>query len=205
MIKNIIFDLGNVIIGFNQTQIIDEFAQNNDEKTFIKKQILDSEEWKLLDLGKIVNDEAIARVQNRNNYSFAELTKKFWHEWYKSLPINQDTIKIAKTLKDNGYKVFVLSNMAIETYEYFKDIEFFSICDGIIISGYEKIKKPDTRIFDLILNRYNLNAEECLFIDDDDTNRSYETANKIGIHGRRVIPNSFEDIKKLLEEYKIEI
>lgn len=205
MIKNIIFDLGNVIIGFNQTQIIDEFAQNNDEKTFIKKQILDSEEWKLLDLGKIVNDEAIARVQNRNNYSFAELTKKFWHEWYKFLPINQDTIKIAKTLKDNGYKVFVLSNMAIETYEYFKDIEFFSICDGIIISGYEKIKKPDTRIFDLILNRYNLNAEECLFIDDDDTNRSYETANKIGIHGRRVIPNSFEDIKKLLEEYKIEI
>ena len=205
MIKNIIFDLGNVIIGFNQTQIIDEFAQNNDEKTFIKKQILDSEEWKLLDLGKIVNDEAIARVQNRNNYSFAELTKKFWHEWYKFLPINQDTIKIAKTLKDNGYKVFVLSNMAIETYEYFKDIEFFSICDGIIISGYEKIKKPDTRIFDLILNRYNLNAEECLFIDDDDTNRSYETANKIGINGRRVIPNSFEDIKKLLEEYKIEI
>ena len=205
MIKNIIFDLGNVIIGFNQTQIIDEFAQNNDEKTFIKKQILDSEEWKLLDLGEIVNDEAIARVQNRNNYSFAELTKKFWHEWYKFLPINQDTIKIAKTLKDNGYKVFVLSNMAIETYEYFKDIEFFSICDGIIISGYEKIKKPDTRIFDLILNRYNLNAEECLFIDDDDTNRSYETANKIGIHGRRVIPNSFEDIKKLLEEYKIEI
>ena len=205
MIKNIIFDLGNVIIGFNQTQIIDEFAQNNDEKTFIKKQILDSEEWKLLDLGKIVNDEAIARVQNRNNYSFAELTKKFWHEWYKFLPINQDTIKIAKTLKDNGYKVFVLSNMAIETYEYFKDIEFFSICDGIIISGYEKMKKPDTRIFDLILNRYNLNAEECLFIDDDDTNRSYETANKIGINGRRVIPNSFEDIKKLLEEYKIEI
>ena len=65
------------------------------------------------------------------------------------------------------------------------------------------MKKPDERIFLKLLNRYNLEAEECLFIDDDDTGRSYETANKIGIKGRRVIPNSKEDILCLLKEYDV--
>ena len=65
------------------------------------------------------------------------------------------------------------------------------------------MKKPDEKIFKLLLERYNLKPEECLFIDDDDTNKSFDTANKIGICGRKVIPNSYEDIIKLLKEYEI--
>ena len=87
--------------------------------------------------------------------------------------------------------------MANATYNYFKNIEFFKLCNGIIISAQEHIKEPDERIFKILLDRYNLKAEECLFIDDD-TNKSYETANKLGILGRRVIPNNFKDIKKEL-------
>ena len=86
---------------------------------------------------------------------------------------------------------------------YFKSIDFFKLCNGIIISAQEHIKKPDERIFKILLERYNLEAEECLFIDDDDTNRSYETANKLGILGRRVIPNDCNDIKRMLEEFGV--
>lgn len=57
----------------------------------------------------------------------------------------------------------------------------------------------------ILLERYNLKAEECLFIDDDDTNRSYITANELGILGRRVEPNSKKDVIKLLNEFNIDI
>ena len=50
-------------------------------------------------------------------------------------------------------------------------------------------------IYRLLLDRYTLNPEECLFIDDDDSGKNYETANKIGIKGRRIIPNQAEDVK----------
>lgn len=95
--------------------------------------------------------------------------------------------------------------MANLTYEYFKNDEFFSLCTGIVISAHEHVKKPDEKVYRLLLERYNLNAEECLFIDDDDSGKNYKTANKIGIKGRRIIPNNAEDVRKMLLEFGIEI
>ena len=126
------------------------------------------------------------------------------HEWYKTQSINEDIVEIAKKLKERNYNIYVLSkNMAKETYEYFKNIDFFKVCNGIVISSHENVKKPDERIFNTLLTRYKLNPKECLFIDDDDTNKSYETANKIGILGRKVEPNDKQDIIKLLKEFDI--
>lgn len=147
--------------------------------------------------------EAIEIINVRENYKYSKLTENFWQNWYKEQKINDDIVEVAKKLKDKGYNIFVLSNMANATFEYFKDIDFFKLCSGIIISAHEHIKKPDERIFKILLERYNLKAEECLFLDDDDTNKSYETANKIGILGRRVIPNDCNDICNELKEFNI--
>ena len=203
MIKNIIFDLGNVIINYNQDKIISNFTNNKVESQFIKEKIFNSPEWKSLDLGEITNDEAIKEIQKKNDKKYSNLIEIFLHKWYKVQPINKDVVELAKKLKANNYNIYVLSNLHQETYEYFKNIDFFGICDGIIISANEKMKKPDEKIFKLLLERYNLKPEECLFIDDDDTNKSFDAANKIGICGRKVRPNSYEDIIKLLKEYEI--
>lgn len=61
------------------------------------------------------------------------------------------------------------------------------------------------KYFKRLLDRYKIVPEECLFIDDDDTGRSFETANALGINGRRVLPNDSEDVLKLLEEYNIKL
>lgn len=203
MIKNIIFDLGNVIINFNIKNIIKQFTES--EFQYVYDQIFHAPEWTLLDLGEITFKEAMQIINERNNYKYDNITKNFLSELLKCLSINSDTIDIAKKLKNNGYNIFVLSNMPNEIFEYYKNHEFFSLCDGIIISAHEHIKKPDEKIFKILLNKYNLKAEETLFIDDDDTNRSYAVANKLGIQGRKVIPNSAEDIKKLLLEYNINL
>ena len=196
MIKNIIFDLG---------KIINNFTEKEEEIKYIYDEIFHAPEWTLMDLGDITNDEAIEIINKRNEFKYEKLTQEFLHEWYKKQPINRDIVEIAKILKNNGYNLFVLSNMANQTYEYFKNDEFFSLCTGIVISAHEHVKKPDEKVYRLLLDRYNLNAEECLFIDDDDSGKNYETANKIGIKGRRIMPNQAEDVKKLLLEFNVEI
>lgn len=205
MIKNIIFDLGNVIINYNQKKIINNFTEKEEEIKYIYDEIFHAPEWTLMDLGDITNDEAIEIINKRNEFKYEKLTQEFLHEWHKKQPINRDIVEIAKILKNNGYNLFVLSNMANQTYEYFKNDEFFSLCTGIVISAHEHVKKPDEKVYRLLLDRYNLNAEECLFIDDDDSKKNYETANKIGIKGRRIMPNQVEDVKKLLLEFNVEI
>ena len=205
MIKNIIFDLGNVIINYNQKKIINNFTEKEEEIKYIYDEIFHAPEWTLMDLGDITNDEAIEIINKRNEFKYEKLTQEFLHEWYKKQPINRDIVEIAKILKNNGYNLFVLSNMANQTYEYFKNDEFFSLCTGIVISAHEHVKKPDEKVYRLLLDRYNLNAEECLFIDDDDSGKNYETANKIGIKGRRIMPNQAEDVKKLLLEFNEKI
>lgn len=205
MIKNIIFDLGNVIINYNQKQIINNFTEKEEEIKYIYNEIFHAPEWTLMDLGDITNDEAIEIINKRNQYRYSKLTEDFLHEWYKKQPINRDIVEIAKRLKEKGYNLYVLSNMANLTYEYFKNDDFFALCTGIVISAHEHIKKPDEKVYKLLLERYNLKAEECLFIDDDDSGKNYETANRIGIKGRRIIPNQVEDIKKLLIEFEVKI
>lgn len=112
MIRNIIFDLGNVIINYNQKQIINNFTKKEEEIKYIYDEIFHAPEWKLMDLGNITNDELIEVINKRSEFKYQKLTEDFLHEWYKKQPINREIVEIAKKLKKNEYNLFVLSNMA---------------------------------------------------------------------------------------------
>ena len=90
MIKNIIFDLGNVIVKGTHSSIIKQYAKNEEEKNFIEEIFLKSPEWNLLDTGMITNDEAIVEIKKRSNKQFYNLIETTLHEWYKELQINED-------------------------------------------------------------------------------------------------------------------
>ena len=79
MVKNVIFDLGNVIINYNQQAIIERFAKTDDEKQYLMENNFKAPEWREIDLGEIDNSEAIRRINERHNNKFKELTEKFWH------------------------------------------------------------------------------------------------------------------------------
>lgn len=208
MIKNIIFDLGNVIVQNPTINTVKEFfAEEKDAITF-NNYIFKSEFWKMMDLGKMSNLEIanIIKEQKSVNLTNYDEVKNFMLNWFTKCNVNDKTMDIGKRLKQNGYNIYILSNMAKATYEYFsKRYDFFNIIDGIIISAYEGIKKPDLKMFELLIKRYSLIAEECLLIDDDDTNKTLEVANSIGISGRRVNANDFNDVIKLLRENNIKM
>ena len=101
MIKNIIFDLGNVIINYDQQKIIDRFAKNDEEKEYLMEKNFKAPEWKRIDLGEITNSEAIEIINVRENYKYSKLTENFWQNWYKEQKINDDIVEVAKKLKDS--------------------------------------------------------------------------------------------------------
>ena len=206
MIKNIIFDLMNVIIK-KDSNIKTIMHFTNDEKIAedLIQYIFKTEEWKLLDLGNISHEQAIKEMKRKAPKEYRELIEEVMNNRCQYFTVNEETVKIAKTLKEKGYHIYVLSNMSEYAYTYFKDMDFFKLCDGIMISAYEHLVKPDEKIFKTLLNRYDLKSEECLFIDDDDTGESLETANRLGVLGRKVKPNDSQDVLTLLKEYKIKI
>ncbi len=208
MIQNIIFDLGNVIVQNPTINTVKEFfAEEKDAITF-NNYIFKSEFWKMMDLGKMSNLEIanIIKEQKSVNVTNYDEVKNFMLNWFTKCNVNDKTMNIGKGLKQNGYNIYILSNMSKATYKYFsKKYDFFDIMDGIIISAYEGIKKPDIKMFELLIKKYSLIAEECLLIDDDDTNKTLEVANSIGINGRRVNSNDFNDIIKLLRENNIKM
>lgn len=119
--ENIILDLGNVIINYNQQNIIYNFTKKEEEIKYIYNEIFHAPEWEQMDLGNISNEEAVKVINRRNKLKYQKLTDNFLHEWYKKQTINREIVEIAKKLKENGYNLYVLSNMASLTYEYFKN------------------------------------------------------------------------------------
>ena len=205
MIKNIIFDLMNVIIKKDSNiKTLMNFTNDANKAEDLQKYIYKTEEWKLLDLGNISHEQAIKEMQRKAPKEHSDLIKEVMNNRCQYVTVNEGTVKIAKSLKEKGYHIYVLSNMSEFAYTYFKDIDFFKLCDGIMISAYEHLVKPDEKIFMTLLDRYGLKPEECLFVDDDDTGKTLETANKLGILGRSVKPNDSQDVLNLLGEYNIE-
>lgn len=206
MIKSIIFDLGNVIVQNPNIDIVKQFFEEEKDAINFNEYIFKSEFWKSMDLGKIENIEVanIIKEEKLVDVTNYEEVENFMLNWFTKCNVNYKTMEIGKKLKKKGYSIYILSNMSKATFEYFsKKYEFFTIVDGAIVSAYEGMKKPYLKIFELLLKRYSLNAEECLIIDDDDTNKTLEVANSIGIKGRKVNSNDSDDVIELLRENNI--
>ena len=203
MIKNVIFDFGNVICKCNIEEIASKYTNDSEEIKFVRNEVANSEEWlgkNLIDLGEITLSEAASRINKRTNYIHEDLVNIFLKEFPNNLKYNGDILNLIKELKNKGYKVYVLSNTSKETFANFKaDLE--ALFDGLVLSYKIHKIKPNKPIYECLLKTYNLNPNECLFLDDREAN--IKTANELGIHGRKVNEDDVEDIKNVLKEYDI--
>ncbi|CDE13922.1 hAD hydrolase family IA variant 3 [Clostridium sp. CAG:470] len=204
MIKNIIFDIGNVILQFDIKEVIPNFTKKESEKQFIINNIINSPEWlqySLIDTGFISREQAIEIVEDRTNHINDELIEKFWYRYNDYSFINDNVIDIIKELKEKDYKIYLLSNINSHTYNHIKDNKLFNLVDGYVFSYIEHQVKPYVGIYNTLLERYKLIPQECLFIDDNIKN--IKTANELGIQGKKVIPDNFESVVQTLKEYNI--
>ena len=133
---------------------------------------------------------------------YAEAIQMYDDDWEKMLKCElPESIDLLKELKSMGYGIYGLTNWSAEKIGYaFANYSFFSLFDGIVVSGVEKVVKPDRKIYEILLERYSLKPGECVFIDDNQDN--VDMAKVLGINAIRFdnIGNVKEHLETLLNK-----
>lgn len=202
MVKNVIFDIGNVILNFDLNYILPKFTKNSDEQDFIVDNIINSPEWlgySLIDTGYITKENAIAIVQDRTNHKNDNLIESFWNNYNNYSLVDNRVIELIKNLKLRGYKIYLLSNINEHTFINVEKSGLFDIVDGYVLSYKEHQVKPYVAIYETLLNRYELMASECLFIDDNEKN--IKTAQELGFITRKVLSDNYESVLESISEF----
>lgn len=165
-IKNVVFDLGNVLIGYYPKEFISENVLESDREHFYNT-VFGSEYWNNMDLGSVTFDNASEYFTNLNP-KYGKLIKYIFDtSCLCCLDVLKENVEAMLKVKKAGYNVYYLSNMNDKTFEALKDkYSFFNEFHGGVVSAYYKVIKPDYKIYTVFLEKYSLTPSECLFIDD---------------------------------------
>ena len=200
MIKNIISDIGNVLFEFDTSGFINKNIETEDKEKFFDL-VFGSENWQLMDKGDLAFEDAREYFLSVFPKYKDSLNKLFDSSLTLCLNMNNNNINILKEYKKKEYNIYYLSNMSVETFQCInKKTDFFEkTCIGGIVSAYEKMIKPSEEIYKLLLNRFNLLAEECLFIDDNFNN--VNSALKLGFNSFQLknMSNMKFELEKILK------
>ena len=180
-INTIIFDLGAVLIDWNQRHLYRKIFKTEEEMEWFLANVCTSEWNEEQDAGRSWA-EAV-KIQTQLFPQFEKEIEAFWKRWPEMMGGSiEGTVKIFEQLKkSNRFKFYALTNWSAETFPFaLKKFEFFKWFDGIVVSGEEKTRKPFPEFYNRLLNRYKVNPVEALFIDDNI--RNVEAAKALGIN-----------------------
>lgn len=200
MIKNIIFDFGGVLLDWNPRYLYKSYFNNDEEMEHFLADICNGE-WNIKQDAGRPFAEAVKELQAKFP-DYAEAIQMYDDDWEKMLKCElPESIDLLKKLKSMGYGIYGLTNWSAEKIGYaFANYSFFSLFDGIVVSGVEKVVKPDRKIYEILLERYSLKPGECVFIDDNQDN--VDIAKVLGINAIRFdnIGNVKEHLETLLNK-----
>jgi 2-haloacid dehalogenase len=179
-INTIIFDLGAVLIDWNQRHLYRKIFKTEEEMEWFLANVCTSEWNEEQDAGRPF-EEAV-KIQTALFPEFAVEIETFWKRWPEMMagPI-EGTVNIFDALKSQKqHKFYALTNWSAETFPFaLQRFEFFNWFDGIVVSGEEKTRKPFPEFYQILFDRYQVNPAEALFIDD--SLRNIEAGQKLGL------------------------
>ena len=167
MIKNVIFDIGNVILKFSRDFLLGHFYQG-EEYEFLKENVF--RDWEKLDEDLLTLDEYKRNVVASLPTHLHAPALGVLNNWEYYMTYSDGIISLIQELKQRGYKLYVLSNMTRHFIEREYKFPIFKEFDGIVYSAPIKMIKPNQEIYRYLLDKFSLNPEECIFIDDIKTN-----------------------------------
>lgn len=171
MYHNIVFDIGGVVVNYNpKDYLADKFFNERIEKKLYDA-VFASEEWRLLDRGDIVWEEAFPIFMQRgDDKGVAFEMQALLENWTEMLETRKATVTLMKLLKRKGFDLFYLSNISERVLELLERRKFWKLFSGGVASFEVSANKPDPRIFEALLDRYQLVPEETIFTDDHKLN-----------------------------------
>ena len=183
MIKNIIFDIGGVIVKFKKETYLDPLNLDEETKNFLIDKILFTDEWFKLSIGASNEEKFLSNVAEKFP-DYLELASSVFkiETLSKLLPVYTQTINLVEKLKQKGYRLFVISDMEEHGINYINYAipNMNDLFDDIIYSCRVGMVKKDGDVFDLAVKRFNVVPEESIFIDD--VQRNLDQASKRGIN-----------------------
>ena len=196
MIKNIVLDMGNVLLNFDPEAVLNKFCSSDDEKKVIRKELFNGPEWLMGDRGDIKDSDRFDLVKLRVPEKYHEALKNCAFKWDFCMDPLPGAREFCEAVKEQGYGIYVLSNASDLFYKYFPNLLPLDFFDGIFVSSDYKMLKPDEEIYRTFLEKYGLKADECLFIDDREEN--VIGAKAVGFNGF-VFSGDYGKIMELLE------
>jgi len=195
LIKNIVFDLGRVLLKYEPKEYLEKKI-NKDKVDEIYDQVFRSEEWVMLDRGVITQEEAVIRISKRYPEN-KELIMVAFKDWYEMMSPIEGTVQLLYKLKKAGYNIYYLSNFQLLAFDNVRNkYDFFKAFNGGIFSYMEKLLKPEIEIYKCLIERYSLLPSETIFTDDMECN--IDGCKKIGIGGIL-----FTDPETLIRDLKV--
>jgi epoxide hydrolase-like predicted phosphatase len=196
-IKNIVFDLGGVLLEWNVDKILAACFDSPKSRANAKKNVFQHPDWHALDEGTLKDEEAMERFCERTGFPMKEVIRIVNIARYSLVPM-PESFKLLDDLRQQGYDVYCLTNMHEKSWELIrKRFDFWGKFNGIIVSCILKMAKPDPKIFEYILSTYHLIPDQTIFIDDHRNN--VDAASKMGIRG--ILFQSVEDCRKKIYEF----
>lgn len=181
MIKNIIFDVGGVIVKGHPSDILESINIDKELKEEVINKFFSN--WSDLDLGLVTLKEKF----NKCNFSFDinDELKNILINCFKYREFNEDILELIHTLKNNNYNynVYILSNNNFDTVEYLRSLDFYKYIDGDCFSCFYHVVKPDEELYKILIDKYDLDISCSLFIDDNEKN--IDMANELGFITKR--------------------
>ncbi|MGX8834453.1 HAD family hydrolase [Amedibacillus sp. YH-ame6] len=196
MIKNIVFDIGNVLVTFHPMAHFLPHFKDEEKTKQLCHQVFSHDAWGWYDQGLKTMDELHEIYQETYPIQYEDISYILQH-WLPLMKFMPETFAYMKELKTRGFHLYLLSNISKDSADYLKGcMPFFEIVDGEILSYAYKVNKPDVKIYQALFDTYSLIPEETIFFDDNLPN--IEQANRLKVHG--VLFENLEDAKKKAEE-----
>lgn len=181
MTKNIIFDFGNVLVQWHPEKVYGEYFGDEAKAWWFLRHVIDLDWRQRIDAGES-QETCIAELQVKYP-EYKEAIALYRDRWREMLTDEVPMMReLIERLKAMGYSVYGLTNWSMETFpEARKHFGILQMIDRYVVSGAERLVKPDPRLFQVLLDRYCLKAEECIFVDDNPDNVA--AACKMGMTG----------------------
>lgn len=201
MIKNIVFDMGNVLIKFDRKYFLNAAGVQPEDMELLEREVYVSVEWAMMDRGTLTEKEAAAKMCERIPARLHGMVHKLVDEWDRPILPIDGMAELVRELKEKNYRIYLLSNASYRQHEYWDRIPGAEFFDGTLISADVKLVKPQPEIYLMAMHKFNIKADESVFIDDATIN--VEGAIYCGMNGV-VFHGDSDELRRKLKDLGVD-
>ena len=171
MIKNVVFDFGQVLVHFIPAYMVGKFVQDGQDSELLQQVVFDRLYWDKLDAGTITDEEVLTAIKARIPERLWRVSEEIYTRWIENIPEIDGMRELVGYIKEKyGVRLFLLSNISEYFAEHADEIDMLKLLDKCIFSAVCRRVKPNREIFEYLCSSCGIEAEETVFVDDNEKN-----------------------------------